>query len=99
MRDHYPDAPLDAAAEPGVCPVPEAEADAPALTLDVDGEVFEVRRDGRGGTDYTWRSGPDPGYGFGLRPLPEDMSVDDHREVVRRFLAEIDPATGHLRED
>ncbi|MFK5636084.1 hypothetical protein [Ornithinimicrobium sp. LYQ103] len=98
MRDHYPeDAAIDAAAEPGVYTVPDTSATAPALTLDVEGEVFEVRADGRRGTEYVWSSGPNPGYGFGLSPTP-DMSLEEHRENVRNFLAEIDPATGCLRE-
>lgn len=98
MRDHYPeDAAIDPAAEPGVYTDPDTSAMGPALTLHVDGEVFEVRADGRGGTDYVWRSGPNPGYGFGLSPA-QDMSLEEHRDNVRTFLAEIDPATGYLRE-
>ena len=98
VRDHYPeDTTPDAAAEPGVCTEPDTDATASALTLEVEGEVFEVRADGRGGTHYVWSSGPNPGYGFGLSPTA-DMSLDEHRENVRNFLAEIDPATGYLRE-
>lgn len=98
VRDHYPeDATVDAAAEPGVYTEPDTSATVPALTLDVDGEAFDVRADGRGGTDYVWSSGPNPGYGFGLSPT-RDMSLEEHRENVRNFLAEIDPATGYLRE-
>lgn len=98
VRDHYPeDVDIDAAAEPGVYTEPDTSITGPALTLDVDGEVFEVRADGRGGTDYVWSSGPNPGYGFGLSPT-RDMSLEEHRENVQNFLAEIDPATGYLRE-
>ena len=98
VRDHYPeDAALDAAAEPGVFTEPDTSAKASALTLDVAGVVCEVRADGRGGTECVWSSGPNPGYGFGLSPTP-GMSLEEHRENVRNFLAEIDPATGYLRE-
>lgn len=98
MRDHYPeDVDIDAAAEPGVYTEPDTGATGPALTLHVEGEVFEVRADGRGGTDYVWSSGPNPGYGFGLSPTG-DMSLETHRENVQNFLAEVDPATGYLGE-
>lgn len=36
----------------------------PFVTVDVDGELFAVGPDGRGGTSYTWLNGPNPGYGF-----------------------------------
>ncbi len=98
VRDYYPeDTARDAAAEPGVYAQTDADATAAVLLLDVGGEVFEVRADGRGGTEYVWSSGPNPGYGFGLSPTP-DMSLDEHRGNVRNFLAEIDPATGYFRE-
>lgn len=98
VRDHYPeDVDIDAAAEPGVYTEPDTGATGPALTLHVEGEVFEVRADGRGGTDYVWSSGPNPGYGFGLSPTG-DMSLETHRENVQNFLAEVDPATGYLGE-
>jgi hypothetical protein len=57
-----------------------------------------VRAETRGGTDYTWLSGPNPGYGFGLSPTP-NLSVDEHQDHVRRFLSAIDPATGYLRDE
>lgn len=98
VRDHYPeDVDIDPEAEPGVSPEPDTGAVGPAVSLHVDGEVFDIRADGRGGTDYVWSSGPNPGYGFGLSPT-EDMSLETHRENVQKFLAEIDPATGYLRE-
>ncbi len=81
-----------------MCTEPDTSMTGPALTLDVDGEVFEVRADGRGGqTDYVWSSGPNSGYGFGLSPS-RDISLEEHRENIQNFLAEIDPATGYLRE-
>lgn len=85
-------------AVPGVCHEPEIGADVTSFTLEVDGEVFEVGPDQYGGTDYSWLSGPNPGYGFSLSPTP-NVSLDKHRENIRWFLAEIDPTTGYLRED
>ena len=70
--------------------------DSPAR-IEVDGEVFEVapRRDRPGQHDYTWISGPNPGYGFsssgGLVP-----TMADHEEAIRTFLAQIDPETGYI---
>ena len=68
-------------------------------TLDVDGELFTVRRghDGRG-TAYDWVSGPNKDYGFGSSANP-DQPVDEHRRSIRNFLAMIDPATGYIAED
>lgn len=53
-------------AMPGVAP-PE-QADGAALTIEVDGEAFECRPDGRGGTHYDWLSGSNDGYGCTVRP-------------------------------
>ena len=73
----------------------------PVLTIEVDGEAFAFRPDGRGGTHYDWLSGPNDGYGFtssGIRPPLETdyFSLDDHRESIRNFLEQIDPATGFI---
>ncbi len=81
---------------PGVAPRPESDSGA-AVALEVDGEVFELRPDEYGGTSYTWLTGPNQGYGFGVSPTPH-WSTDEHREQIRSFLAQIDPATGHLEE-
>ena len=50
----------DRGALPGIAPEEDV---APSAQLDCDGEVFELRPDGFGGTQYTWLSGPNPGYG------------------------------------
>lgn len=95
----YPgDSDGDPTALPGVCPDTNGGTDVTSFTLEVDGEVFELRPDQDGGTDYGWLSGPNPGYGFSLSPTP-NLSLDQHRENIRRFLAEIDPSTGFLGED
>ena len=91
-RDPDPDA------EPGVCPETEIDAGAPSVTLEVDGEVFSIRPDKHGGTDYTWLSGPNPGYGFGISPA-RNLSLDEHRDNIRDFLVDIDPTSGYLREN
>jgi len=84
----------DRTALPGVAP---HEATAPATRLECDGEVFEVRRDEHGGTSYTWLSGPNPGYGFGMSPASDD--VEQHLRNIRGFLTMIDPRTGYIEED
>ena len=33
---------------------------------------------------YTWLSGPDPGYGFGISPT-RNLSLDEHRDNIRDF--------------
>lgn len=88
----------DPEAQPGVCPEAEIEADVLTRTVDVDGEVFAIRPDKQGGTDYTWLSGPNPGYGFGVSPT-RNLPLEEHQGNIRAFLADIDPATGYLRED
>ena len=71
----------------------------PALfTLDVDGELFDVERDAYGGTNYDWVNGPNKGYGFGSSATP-DRSREEHRKIIREFLAMIDPATGYIGDD
>ncbi|MCZ7438193.1 hypothetical protein O7598_17415 [Micromonospora sp. WMMC241] len=85
-------------AVPGRCPAPEGPVDAASVTLDVDGELFTIRADEFGGTDYAWLNGPDPGYGFGVSPTP-DLSLDEHVANIRDFLAQVDPVTGHLEDD
>jgi hypothetical protein len=60
----------------------------------------------------TWLTGPNPGYGFGSTlaggagATPEQIvavmaeTTDDAiTRSIRSYLAEIDPATGYLRED
>ncbi len=69
-----------------------------SLTVHVDGEVFALRSDTRGGTHYDWVSGPNPGYGFTMSPTA-DLPEDDHRENIRSFLAQIDPETGYIADD
>ncbi len=91
-RDHDPEA------VPGVCSEPESGADVASFNLAVDAEVFALRRNKFGGTDYTWLSGPNPGYGFSQSPTP-NISLDGHREHIRSFLAQIDPTTGYIEDD
>ena len=83
----------DPRAVPGVSP----ETGFSSRTLDVDGEVFALSPNEFGGTDYAWLSGPNPGYGFGVSPTA-DLSLDEHVENIRGFLAQIDPATGYIED-
>ena len=76
--------------DPRGTPDPAAET-----RLQVDGEEFLVTRRG-GGHDVTWVSGPhDPPHGFssGTGRALTELEV---RDAISRFLAEIDPDTGHL---
>jgi hypothetical protein len=81
------------------------EAPASARRLSCDGETFELRPDQFGGTHYTWRSGPNPGYGFttsAILPAAKPSRIDDielHQANIRSFLSMIDPETGYIAED
>jgi hypothetical protein len=88
----------DPEAVPGRYPGPDGVPDTTPLTLDVDGEMFAVRANGFGGTDYTWLTGPHPGYGFGVGPAV-DLSVDEHVANIRDFMAAVDPGTGYISGD
>ena len=93
MKAIYPDD-GDPDAIPGRLP----ETEGPARRLEVDGEVFALRANEFGGTDYGWLSGPNPGYGFGTSPTT-DLSIEEHMANIRGFLAQIDPATGYIEDN
>ena len=82
---------------PGLDVGPAAQPGPLVHVLDVDGEVFAVRRGHGGGTDYDWLSGPNEGYGFGSSARP-DLPEDEHRQSVRDFLSMVDRATGYIAE-
>lgn len=88
----------DPQAVPGVQPETGGDADMALFTLEVDGQMFALRPGDGGGTDYTWLSGPNPGYGFSLSPTP-NLSIDEHRENIRDFLHMVDPTTGFIEDD
>ncbi|GGO68445.1 hypothetical protein [Nonomuraea cavernae] len=70
------------------------------ITMTVDGQDFRIReRAGRPGEyDFDWLSGPHE-YGFGItRAAGAAMTLAEMEEAIRGFLAEIDPATGYLKE-
>ncbi|WP_238005589.1 hypothetical protein KZZ52_42615 [Dactylosporangium sp. AC04546] len=99
MKAIYPDSgDGDPEAVPGVRPETEGAADVRSLTLEVDGELFVLSPNEFGGTDYAWLSGPNPGYGFGVSPTP-NLSLDEHMEHIRNFLAQVDPTTGYIEDD
>jgi len=99
MKAIYPDdGDGDPEAVPGLRPETDGAAGITSFTLEVDGETFAVRPNDFGGTDYTWLSGPNPGYGFGASPTP-NLSLDEHRENIRGFLAIVDPTTGYIESD
>jgi len=69
-------------------------------TLEVGGEIFDLRDNGQGGTDYDWISGPNKGYGFSSFPSPPAaVSTDHHIAAIRDFLSMIDTETGYIAED
>ena len=70
---------------------------APATRLSCDGETFELRPDGAGGTHYAWLSGPNPGYGFTASPTIDD--IEHHRANILSFLSMVDPGTGYIEDD
>ncbi|WBQ06785.1 hypothetical protein [Kribbella sp. CA-293567] len=69
------------------------------VNVEVDGQLFEVRErpDGSGHHDFTWLSGPNPGYGFSSKTSDgSPHSQTDLVESIRSFLAQVDPATGYI---
>jgi hypothetical protein len=71
-----------------------------AFVLDVDGEQFDVHlgtdpATGYTDTSYTWLSGPNEGYGFGIGGS-RSPSREEHRRRIREFLAMVDPTTGYI---
>lgn len=64
----------------------------------VEGERFEVvRSETPGQYDFTWLSGPNPGYGFSSASSDgSDHTQADLEESIRSFLAQVDPATGYI---
>src|SRR4051794_11680541 len=83
----------DAQVEPGIDPTENPNGPV-VFTFEVDGERFAVTSRGAGDWGYEWLTGPNPGYGFGVSGPPMD-DPDEHRERVRAFLRDIDPATGY----
>ena len=69
------------------------------MRVEVDGELFviSIRPDRPGQYDFSWVSGPNPGYGFSSS-TSEDGSLTDAqvRAAIRGFLAQIDPDTGYI---
>jgi len=83
---------------PGLYVPPEAELERLRHRLDVDGEVFEVRRGQSGGTEHGWIGGRNEGYGFSSS-APFDLPEAHHRESIRTFLGMIDPTTGFFADE
>ncbi|MGN9812016.1 hypothetical protein ACTMSW_21990 [Micromonospora sp. BQ11] len=87
---------------PGLAPEharPRHTEDDP-IVMTIDGQTFRIRQRAEepGTYDFDWLTGPHD-YGFGLsRYDGSAMTRLDMEEAIRNFLAEIDPATGYLRE-
>lgn len=83
---------------PGLDVGPDSEPGRLLHSIEVDGEVFEVRRGRSGGTNYDWLTGPNEGYGFGSS-AGADLPEEHHRASIRNFLSMIDPQTGYIGDD
>jgi hypothetical protein len=79
---------------PGLDVGPDSLPGPLVYALEVDGELFEVRRGRRGGTDYNRLTGPNEGYGFGSS-ASADLPEEHHRASIRSFLSMIDPRMGY----
>ena len=69
--------------------------------ITVDEEHFAVDYDAEqpGAYHFSWLSGRDPQYGFSTRiSTHERRPQQELVNSIRGFLAEIDPATGYLRD-
>jgi hypothetical protein len=66
------------------------------FNVDLDGEQFAVFKSDAGRWSYEWLTAPRP-YGFGASG-PPIHGTEEHRDRIREFLRDIDPATGYLRE-
>lgn len=79
--------------------------------FNVDNEEFAFETSENNYT-VTWLSGPNPGYGFSgsiqssapldaaaLEEAARSILTDDHvTQMIKNFLAEIDPETGYLAQ-
>jgi hypothetical protein len=67
------------------------------IHLTVDGESWEVKAHG-GQFDFNWLSGAAEGYGFTshLVPVGAALSVEQLEEMIREFMSNVNPETGHL---
>jgi hypothetical protein len=68
--------------------------------LTVDGEVFDVvAGEAPGRYHYDWVSGRIPGYGFSSAVSDgSSLTVEQHVDAIRGFLAAVDPATGYIED-
>lgn len=69
------------------------------MHLAVDGEVFDAqeRADEPGVYDVSWESAREPRHAFSIaRNTRERIGEDELTEVIREFLANINPETGHI---
>ncbi|MFJ8630838.1 hypothetical protein [Streptomyces sp. NPDC093568] len=65
--------------------------------ITVDGDRFDVRENGPGSYDFTWLTGPNPGYGFGILVHGGvSLSVSELEQEAREFLALVDAETGYI---
>ena len=79
----------------GGCDAPVVDS----FRLEVDGEVFDVEVDARGGAHYAWVTGQNAGYGFGSSGSSRQPTREQHSQSIRNFLSMIDPATGYIGDE
>ena len=75
------------------------------MEIEVDGERFSVVEREFGTYDFTWLTGPNPGYGFstagrthggGVGYAARQLGDGELADAIRSFLAQVDPATGFI---
>ena len=54
-----------------------------SFRLHVEGEIFDVEVDARGGAHYSWVSGPNAGYGFGSSGSSRQATREQHSQSIR----------------
>ena len=75
------------------------------MEIEVDGERFSVTERELGTYDFTWLTGPNPGYGFsvfgrthveGVGYAARELDDQELADQIRSFLAQVDPVTGFM---
>jgi len=89
--------------------MPDKRDESMRRDFEVDGESFSLTVSGFG-YEFTWLTGPNPGYGFGgtlvgvgtevdRAAMLADLMTDQEATLqIRSFLEQIDPATGYLAD-
>lgn len=79
--------------------VDDDAGEAQSFTVEVDREIFRVRRHAGESASYSyeWLTGAHRGYGFtSSLSMGHDQTPEGHLIAIRNFLAAIDPETGYV---